>query len=233
MRVAGSYVVDWAGHHAEFERAHGALLRRAAAVAAPLREHPLSMVQAIFIGNLRMVDTSTGGRVPLLAVWGGNICADMMNGCGAINMAAHAPLSGVLGVERGHFGLEVLRPPEFVNDVHLILHLANKNLGGDPNILRMGRHTFNHTLGLRTADVRTRSVTYYGMQVGVLYPAPGHASFARLLDARRGPFGFMDMYDAEARRAFFELYNHAATLHTGSQEPAKILAKKNREWRCL
>ena len=53
------------------------------------------------------------------------------------------------------------------------------------------------------------------------------------VDARRGPFGFMDMYDAGARRAFFELYNHAATLHTGSQEPAKILAKKNREWRCL
>ena len=29
----------------------------------------------------------------LLVVWGGYVCADMMNGDGAINMAAHAPLS--------------------------------------------------------------------------------------------------------------------------------------------
>ena len=74
---------------------------------------------------------------------------------------------------------------------------------------------------------------YYGMQVGVLYPAPGHASFARLLDARRPPRGFVDMYDAGARRAFFDLYNDRATVHTGSQEPAKILAKREGEWRCL
>ena len=231
-RVAGSYVVDLADHIAEFEREHGALLRRAAAITAPLRVKPLSMVHAIFIANVRMVDTSAGGRVPLLVVWGGMVCADMMSCGGAINMAAHAPLSGVLGVERGHIGVEVLRPPEFENDEHWLLHLAGQSLGGDPNIPRRGSHTFDLTLGLR-ADVDKKSVTYYGTQVGVLWPGPGRAAFARLLAARRGPFGFMDMYDAGARRAFFELYNHAATLHTGSQEPAKILAKKNREWRCL
>ena len=41
------------------------------------------------------------------------------------------------------------------------------------------------------------------------------------------------MYDEGARRAFFDLYNNRATVHTGSQEPAKILAKREGEWRCL
>ncbi len=231
-RLIGSYVVDWAGHLDEFEGEHAALLRRAAAITAPLRAKPLSMVPAIFIADVRMVDTSAGRRVPLLVVWGGEVCADMMNGGGAVNMAAHAPLSGVLGVERGHFGVKVLRPPEFANDEHWRLYLAGQNLGGDPNIPRHGSHTFNHTLGLRAAD-GPKSVTYLGMEVGVLYPAPGHASFARLLAARRPPRGFVDMYDEGARRAFFDLYNDRATVHTGSQDPAKILAKREGEWRCL
>ena len=71
------------------------------------------------------------------------------------------------------------------------------------------------------------------MQVQVLWPASGRAAFTRLRNARRGPYGFVDMCNPDALRAFFELQRDEATEHSGSQEPAKILAKPEREWRSL
>ena len=231
-RLLGRYVVDLAGHLAGFEREHGALLRRAAAVAAPLREERRAAVGVVIVWNVRTVDTPVDGDVPLLGVFAGRICADIVGSKSASHMAASELGRAIIDVEIGHIGLDLRSPAYFANDAHYYLDRANKNLGGDPNIPRRGSHTFDHTLGLR-ADENIKSVTYYGMQVGVLYPAPGHASFARLLAARREPRGFVDMYDAGARRAFFDLYNDRATVHTGSQDPAKILAKREGEWRCL
>lgn len=231
-RLLGRYVVDLAGHLAGFEREHGALLRRAAAVAAPLREERRAAVGVVIVWKVRTVDTPVDGDVPLLGVFAGRICADIVGSKSASHMAASELGRAIIDVEIGHIGLDLRPPAYFANDAHYYLDRANKNLGGDPNIPRRGSHTFDHTLGLR-ADENIKSVTYYGMQVGVLYPAPGHASFARLLDARRPPRGFVDMYDAGARRAFFDLYNDRATVHTGSQDPAKILAKREGEWRCL
>ena len=232
MRVEGSYVVDWAGHLAEFDKAHGQLYRRAAAVAAPLVRMPRAAVDAVFVWNLRTVATPQDGDVPILGVFAGTICADLLGSIGASGMAASKLGRCILISELRHIGIDVRRPAWFENDAQWFLHLAGQNLGGDPNIPRHGSHTFNHTLGLRAAD-GPKSVTYLGMEVGVLYPAPGHASFARLLAARRPPRGFVDMYDEGARRAFFDLYSDLATVHTGSQEPAKILAKREGEWRCL
>ena len=231
-RAAGSYVVDWAGHLAEFDKAHGQLYRRAAAVAAPLVRMPRAAVDVAVVWHVRDVATPEDGDVPLLGVWAGRICADFVGGIGASGMAASELGRAILITELRHIGVDVRRPADFVNSAQYYLHHANLNLGGDPNIPRLGSHTFGHTLGLR-ADDNIKSVTYLGMPVGVLWPAPGHASFARLLDARRPPRGFVDMYDAGARRAFFDLYNDRATVHTGSQEPAKILAKREGEWRCL
>ena len=231
-RVTGSYVVNLPGHLAEFDKAHGQLYRRAAAVAAPLVRMPRAAVDAVFVWNLRIVATPQDGDVPLLGVFAGRICAELLGSIGASGMAASKLGRCILISELRHIGIDVRRPAWFENDAQWFLHLAGQNLGGDPNIPRHGSHTFNHTLGLRAAD-GPKSVTYLGMEVGVLYPAPGHASFARLLAARREPRGFVDMYDAGARRAFFDLYNDDATVHTGSQEPAKILAKREGEWRCL
>ena len=232
MRAAGSYVVDWAGHLAEFDKAHGHLYRRAAAVAAPLVRMPRAAVDVAVVWHVRDVATPEDGDVPLLGVWAGRICADFVGGIGASGMAASELGRAILITELRHVGVDVRRPEWYENDAQWYLDHANLNLGGDPNIPRLGSHTFGHTLGLR-ADDNIKSVTYLGMPVGVLWPAPGHASFARLLDARRPPRGFVDMYDAGARRAFFDLYNDRATVHTGSQEPAKILAKREGEWRCL
>ena len=232
MRAAGSYVVDWAGHLAEFDKAHGQLYRRAAAVAAPLVRMPRAAVDVAVVWHVRDVATPEDGDVPLLGVWAGRICADFVGGIGASGMAASELGRAILITELRHVGVDVRRPEWYENDAQWYLDHANLNLGGDPNIPRLGSHTFGHTLGLR-ADDNIKSVTYLGMPVGVLWPAPGHASFARLLDARRPPRGFVDMYDAGARRAFFDLYNDRATVHTGSQEPAKILAKREGEWRCL
>ena len=231
-RAAGSYVVDWAGHLAEFDKAHGQLYRRAAAVAAPLVRMPRAAVDVAVVWHVRDVATPEDGDVPLLGVWAGRICADFVGGIGASGMAASELGRAILITELRHVGVDVRRPEWYENDAQWYLDHANLNLGGDPNIPRLGSHTFGHTLGLR-ADDNIKSVTYLGMPVGVLWPAPGHASFARLLDARRPPRGFVDMYDAGARRAFFDLYNDRATVHTGSQEPAKILAKREGEWRCL
>ena len=232
MRAAGSYVVDWAGHLAEFDKAHGQLYRRAAAVAAPLVRMPRAAVDAVFVWNLRTVATPQDGDVPILGVFAGTICADLLGSIGSSGMAASEIGRRIIDVELGHIGVDLRPSADFVNDAQYYLHRADLNLGGDPNIPRGGHHTFGQTLGL-WADRGMKSVTYYGMQVGVLFPAPGHESFARLLDARRPPRGFVDMYDAGARRAFFDLYNDRAPVHSGSQEPAKILAKREGEWRCL
>ena len=232
MRVEGSYVVDWAGHLAEFDKAHGQLYRRAAAVAAPLAREPRAAVGVVVVWNVRTVDTPEDGDVPLLGVWAGRICAEVLGSTGASGMAASEIGRRIIDVELRHIGIDLRPPSYFANDAHYYLDRANKNLGGDPNIPREGSHTFDITLGL-CADRGKKSVTYLGMPVGVLWPAPGHASFARLLDARRPPRGFVDMYDTGARRAFFDLYKDRATVHTGSQEPAKILAKREGEWRCL
>ena len=231
-RVTGSYVVNLAGHLAEFDKAHGQLYRRAAAVAAPLVRMPRAAVDAVILFNLRQVDTSQDGDVPLLGVFAGRICAELLGSIGASGMAASKLGRCILDVELRHIGVDLRPSAYFVNDAQYYLHHANENLGGDPNIPRLGHHTFGQTLGL-WADRGMKSVTYLGMEVGVLWPAPGHASFARLLAARREPRGFVDMYDAGARRAFFDLYNDDATVKTGSQEPAKILAKREGEWRCL
>ena len=232
MRVEGSYVVDWAGHLAEFDKAHGQLYRRAAAVAAPLRAQPRAAVDVVFVWHVRDVDTPEDGDVPLLGVFAGTICADLLGSIGSSGMAASEIGRRIIDVELRHIGIDLRPPSYFANDAQYYLHHAQLNLGGDPNISREGSHTFDHTLGLRGAD-GPKSVTYLGMEVGVLWPVPGHASFARLLDARRPPRGFVDMYDEGARGAFFDLYNDNATVHTGSQEPAKILAKRKGEWRCL
>ena len=231
-RLMGSYVVDLADHIAEFDEAHGQLYLRAAAVAAPLVRMPRAAVDAVILFNLRQVDTSQDGDVPLLGMFAGRICAELLGSNGASGMAASELGRRIIDVELRHIGIDLRPSAYFANDAHYYLHHANLNLGGDPNIQRQGLHTLNHTLGLCGAD-RSKSVTYYGMPVGVLWPAPGHASFARLLDARRPPRGFVDMYDEGARRAFFDLYNDRATVHSGSQEPAKILAKREGEWRCL
>ena len=231
-RLLDRYVVDLAGHLAGFEREHGALLRRAAAVAAPLREEPLAAVGVVIVWNVRTVATAQDGDAPLLAVHAGLICAEVLGSIGASGMAASEIGRRIIDVELGHIGVDLRPSADFVNDAQYYLHHADLNLGGDPNIPRGGHHTFGQTLGL-WADRGMKSVTYYGMQVGVLFPAPGHESFARLLAARRPPRGFVDMYDAGARRAFFDLYNDRATVHTGSQEPAKILARREGEWRCL
>ena len=231
-RAAGSYVVDWAGHLAEFDKAHGQLYRRAAAVAAPLVRMPRAAVDVAVVWHVRDVATPEDGDVPLLGVFAGRICADFVGSTGASGMAASELGRAILITELRHIGVDVRRPVDFVNSAQYYLHHANLNLGGDPNIPRRGSHSFGHTLGLRGAD-GPKSVTYLGMEVGVLWPVPGHASFARLLDARRPPRGFVDMYDEGARGAFFDLYNDNATVHTGSQEPAKILAKREGEWRCL
>jgi hypothetical protein len=231
-RLAGSYVVNLADHLAEFEGEHGALLRRAAAVAAPLVRMPRAAVDAVFVWHVRDVATPQDGDVPLLGVFAGTICAEVLGSTGASGMAASEIGRRIIDVELRHIGIDLRPPSYFANDAQYYLHHANENLGGDPNIPRRGSHTFNHTLGLCAAD-GLKSVTYLGMPVGVLWPAPGHASFARLLAARRPPRGFVDMYDEGARRAFFDLYNDDATVHTGSQEPAKILAKREGEWRCL
>ena len=230
-RLLDRYVVDLAGHLAGFEREHGALLRRAAAVAAPLREEPRAAVGVVIVWNVRTVATAQDGDAPLLAVHAGLICAEVLGSIGASGMAASEIGRRIIDVELGHIGVDLRPSADFVNDAQYYLHHADLNLGGDPNIPRGGHHTFGQTLGL-WADRGMKSVTYYGMQVGVLFPAPGHESFARLLDARR-PCGFVDMYDEGARRAFFDLYNDRATVHSGSQEPAKILAKREGEWRCL
>ena len=231
-RVTGSYVVNLAGHLAEFDKAHGQLYRRAAAVAAPLVRMPRAAVDVAVVWHVRDVATPEDGAVPLLGVWAGRICAEVLGSTGASGMAASEIGRRIIDVELRHIGIDPRPPSYFANDEQYYLHHANENLGGDPNISRRGSHTFDLTLGLR-ADVDKKSVTYLGMPVGVLWPAPGHASFARLLAARRPPRGFVDMYDEGARRAFFDLYNDDATVKTGSQEPAKILAKREGEWRCL
>ena len=231
-RAAGSYVVDWAGHLAEFDKAHGQLYLRAAAVAAPLARMPRAAVDAVILFNLRHVVTPQDGDVPLLGVFAGRICGELLGSIGRSGMAASELGRRIIDVELRHIGVDLRPPADFVNAAQYYLHHADLNLGGNPNIPRGGCNTFNFTLGLGGAD-GPKSVTYLGMEVGVLWPAPGHASFARLLAARREPRGFVDMYDAGARRAFFDLYNDRATVHTGSQEPAKILAKREGEWRCL
>jgi len=231
-RLAGQYLVDLAGHIQEFEVAHGEHNRRTAAVVAPLVLEPRALVPVIFLLNLRWVDTESDGQVPLLAMFVGEICTEMLGSRGAVGMAAHTPLRAVLGVERGHIGLELAPPPGFANLAHWYLHLANLNLSGDASLTREGSHTFDHTLGFRAAD-GPQSVTYLGMQVQALWPARGRAALTRLRNARRGPYGFVDVLNLDARHAFFELQRDEATEHSGSQEPAEILARPQGEWRRL
>lgn len=231
-RLLDHRIVDLTDHFQDFEDAHGEIYRRAQAVIAPLLAKQLVLVDVVFVLDVRYVNTWQDGQTPLLAVFAGKINARLMGSIGAIGMASSEFGAFVLGAELAHLGLDSRRPAGFASDAHWLLYRVQLNLGSNASLSREGSHTFDHTLGFRAAD-GPQSVTYLGMQVQVLWPASGRAAFTRLRNARRGPYGFVDMCNPDALRAFFELQRDEATEHSGSQEPAKILAKPEREWRSL
>ena len=208
-----AHVVDRASHLAEFEGEHGTLLRRAAAIAAPLAREPRAAVGVVrgMCGPPTRPRTATSrssacGRAgsapkswarPVLPAW------------------LRPRSGGALSTPSSATSAHRSRPPSyFANDAHYYSGPRQQEPRRRPEHPARAAGTGGHHARSLLPTARSRSRTWAcrsacsGRRPGT---RPSRASWTR----GAPPRGFgLDARDTGARRAFFDLCNNRATVHT-------------------